>query len=302
MIGCDQEATATLRTDEVQARADPNLRRTGIPPIGLLPWGAHLCMFYETPEDLIDAQADYFEAGLADNESCIWIVSEPIDVGRAIAHMRNVIAGFDDYLAASAIELIPGDEWYLRGGTLDPRRVIAGWFAKLDEALADGFAGLRVSGNAFWGQTDLWGSFSEYEEELHRSLEGRRVIASCTYPLRATRAVDLLDMARFHHVAVARRNGKWESLESSELASARRDVTIASHNIEMLSRPFPGHDRLTPREHVTLAEIVKGASSKQVARTLGISPRTVEFHRANIMRKLGAGNVAELLAIVFGTG
>jgi hypothetical protein len=28
-------------------------------------------MFYETPEDLIDAQADYFAAGLADNECCL---------------------------------------------------------------------------------------------------------------------------------------------------------------------------------------------------------------------------------------
>jgi hypothetical protein len=58
--------------------ADPSLRRTGIPPIGPLPWGGHLCMFYETPEDLIDAQTDYFAAGLADNECCLWIVSEPI--------------------------------------------------------------------------------------------------------------------------------------------------------------------------------------------------------------------------------
>jgi DNA-binding CsgD family transcriptional regulator len=216
--------------------------------------------------------------------------------------MRHVIAGFDDYLAASAIEVMRGNEWYLRGGKLDPRRVIDGWFAKLDEALADGFAGLRVSGDAFWGQSDLWGSFCEYEEELQRSLGGRRLLVSCTYPLLATRAADLLDIARVHHVAVARRNGKWESLISSELASARREVAGANPDIEMLVHSFPGHDQLTRREQATLVLIIKGASNKQVARSLGISPRTVEFHRANIMRKLAAANVAELLAIVFGTG
>ena len=39
---------------------------------------------------------------------------------------------------------------------------------------------------------------------------------------------------------------------------------------------------------VALAQIVRGASSKEAGRMLGISPRTVEFHRANVMRKLGA--------------
>jgi DNA-binding CsgD family transcriptional regulator len=40
---------------------------------------------------------------------------------------------------------------------------------------------------------------------------------------------------------------------------------------------------------------VRGASSKEAARTLGVSPRTIEFHRTNIMRKLGAKNTVELV-------
>jgi two-component system response regulator FixJ len=51
---------------------------------------------------------------------------------------------------------------------------------------------------------------------------------------------------------------------------------------------------------VVLAQIVRGASNKEAARTLGISPRTVEFHRANLMRKLGTKNTAELVRRVLG--
>jgi two-component system response regulator FixJ len=65
-----------------------------------------------------------------------------------------------------------------------------------------------------------------------------------------------------------------------------------------LSRPFPGSEQLTERERVVLAQLIKGASSKQAARDLGISPRTVEFHRANIMRKLDARNLADLVSRV----
>ena len=41
--------------------------------------------------------------------------------------------------------------------------------------------------------------------------------------------------------------------------------------------------------------MVRGATSKEAARTLGISPRTVEFHRANVMHMLGAKNTADLV-------
>ncbi len=51
---------------------------------------------------------------------------------------------------------------------------------------------------------------------------------------------------------------------------------------------------LTPREREVLAMAALGWSSKVIARHLGISHRTVEIHRTRVMRKTGAGNLAEL--------
>jgi len=58
---------------------------------------------------------------------------------------------------------------------------------------------------------------------------------------------------------------------------------------------FPVHANLTPRERVVLAEIVEGLSSKEIARAFDLSPRTIEFHRANLLRKCGAKNTAALV-------
>jgi DNA-binding NarL/FixJ family response regulator len=90
-----------------------------------------------------------------------------------------------------------------------------------------------------------------------------------------------------------------------DLGGERRAVGCADAappqcTADILSKPFPGHELLTSRERVVLAEIVKGASSKEIARTLAISARTVECHRANILLKLGAKNTAELVRIVVG--
>ena len=62
-----------------------------------------------------------------------------------------------------------------------------------------------------------------------------------------------------------------------------------------MSKPFPGHDTLTPKERVALAQNIRGASSKEAARTFGVSPRTVDFHRANLLKKLGARSAADLV-------
>jgi two-component system, LuxR family, response regulator FixJ len=55
--------------------------------------------------------------------------------------------------------------------------------------------------------------------------------------------------------------------------------------------------QLTPREREVAALIADGASNKEAGRRLGISPRTVELHRAHIMEKLGARNAADLVRI-----
>jgi two-component system response regulator FixJ len=68
----------------------------------------------------------------------------------------------------------------------------------------------------------------------------------------------------------------------------------------VLARDFLGYERLTVREWDVLERIARAASNKETGRDLGISPRTVEVHRARIMEKLGAKNAADLMRIVLG--
>jgi FixJ family two-component response regulator len=85
-------------------------------------------------------------------------------------------------------------------------------------------------------------------------------------------------------------------LEEAIGAYARRQAQFAGSNIATLH--FPGREPLTRREREVLEQFTSGASNKEAGRTLGISPRTIEDHRANIMKKLGAKNAADLVRIV----
>jgi DNA-binding NarL/FixJ family response regulator len=57
----------------------------------------------------------------------------------------------------------------------------------------------------------------------------------------------------------------------------------------------PSLGRLTPRQRVVLQLVAEGRSGKEIAARLGLSPKTVEFHKSNIMRALGLRTTADLV-------
>jgi two-component system response regulator FixJ len=91
-------------------------------------------------------------------------------------------------------------------------------------------------------------------------------------------------------------------LDFEQLLGAVREVL--RHDVHLpairsgTSLAAGGFAQLTPRERQVLQLIADGQSNKQAGRQLGISPRTVEVHRARVMEKLGARNTADLMRIV----
>ena len=59
--------------------------------------------------------------------------------------------------------------------------------------------------------------------------------------------------------------------------------------------PTAGRNRLTPREREIVQLLAEGKSTKEVAVALGLSVKTAETHRSNIMRKLQLHSVSDLV-------
>ena len=72
-------------------------------------------------------------------------------------------------------------------------------------------------------------------------------------------------------------------------------VDKAFERIEATTCKDRAFERLTPREREVLIAFQDGAPNKIVAATLGLSPRTVEMHRARLFKKLGVTNLAQAL-------
>ena len=71
-------------------------------------------------------------------------------------------------------------------------------------------------------------------------------------------------------------------------AARRAEAALTKRNVERL-------ETLTPREREVLREVARGRLNKQIAFDLGISEVTVKLHRSNVMRKMHAGSIGELI-------
>ncbi|MEN6576336.1 MAG: response regulator [Phycisphaerales bacterium] len=84
-------------------------------------------------------------------------------------------------------------------------------------------------------------------------------------------------------------------------AAIARDLRYRREELErqaMIAR----FENLSAREQEILVQIMAGKTNKAMARQFGVAIKTVEFHRANIMKKAGVENVAELACLLLRSG
>ncbi len=202
---------------------DTTPRDSGISSIGKAPWSTHFCQFYHTRDDLLDVLVPYLKTGLANNEFCVWVTSDPIDVKTATEAMGAVVPGFDEILEKGQIEIFPHTEWYMKDGYFDFNRVLGGWVEKYERAVAAGYDGIRVTGNTAWLEKKDWQAFTEYENMIEQVISDYRMLVLCTYSLDRCGANEIIDVVANHEFALIERDGEWEMIES-----ARRQQAIVA--------------------------------------------------------------------------
>ena len=114
-------------------------RKSGIEPVGDIPWGSHFCQFYQTQQDLLDILVPYFKTGLENNEFCMWVTAHPLNAGQAREALKEAVPDLERYEQQGQLEILPHDRWYMLEGLFDQERVLNGWVSRLDGAREKGF-------------------------------------------------------------------------------------------------------------------------------------------------------------------
>ena len=191
-----------------------NTRRSGIPGVGNIGWGEHLCALYSGKQGLLKLVVPFIQAGLLDNEFCMWITGEPVTERDAFEALDAVLPEAHEYLIRKRLEILPHHQWYLSSGAFNGERVLENWISKARYAEANGFAGIRITGNPFWLHSEEeWAQFGCYEREVEAAIRSERILALCTYPIERCSQDHMGQILANHGSTLLNGYNEWQRLE-----------------------------------------------------------------------------------------
>ena len=199
--------------DESASSVKSHLTHCGIPGLGAVPYGLHVCHFYSSRLELLDALIPYFESGVSKNEQCIWIASAPL----GITEIKIELAKFrhlEKAVSTGQLQIIDANDWYGTSVALDSDG-IQRWMDEEARARAAGYQGLRITCNTGFVSRDHWSSLMEYEKVLHERVKSFRIVACCSYDLLKCEPVDILEIVSTHDAALDRRDKNWQVFSQS---------------------------------------------------------------------------------------
>jgi len=199
-------------------------RASGIDCVGPLPWGTHICQFYQSKSDLVDILVPYFKKGLEDNEYCLWAASDPLSAQECLVELGKAVPNLDAYLNRQQITVTDSRAIYARQGEFDAESTVQTLVDTVDSALKHGFDGLRISGNTSWLPQREWTPFAQYELSADFILHRRKAIGLCSYPLDRCAPSDIVEVVSGHRLVLIRATDGWRLIRNNgneRLASLR---------------------------------------------------------------------------------
>ncbi len=274
----------------------------GIPGVGALPPGAHLCALYSGPAERDGILFPFLREGLRVDDTCRCFIDdlEPDAVRDGAVREAGVPRPPDD-----RFDVRPASDVYLESGTFSIEHMTSVLSDSLDEAVGVGSGTLRVTGEMPWpgvqrqpGGVD---DFFAYESALNDIVHERPAVFMCMYDLTLF-GVDMLVAALKTHPIVLLDRTVIDN--PHYLPRDEYEADVGAHPdvppLGTASTEPPPPDlwpSLTPGE-VRAAELVaRGLTNKEVARDLVVSPHTVDAHLKHIFTKLGIHSRVELTVV-----
>lgn len=113
--------------------------------------------------------------------------------------LRKSVLNIEDYLASGQLEILPPNDFYMRGGAFNPDRTINLLKTSTECALRDGYSALRVFGETTWALRGTSVSqLIEYEIKVNEFLQGNKCMGICQYDRRLFDPALLLDVLAVH--------------------------------------------------------------------------------------------------------
>jgi len=165
---------------------------------------AHMASVFKTESDQFSSAVPFILGGLDRDEKVVYILHRHTkdEMVESLMKVRDVQGALD----AHRLEFLTAEETYLKGGHFDPQRMISFLDSAESDAMAQGFTGMRGSGEMTWYSSKKPGAeaLMEYEAKVNQRYPRSSMNLLCQYDETAFDAGVLLDAIRTHPRMVLR--------------------------------------------------------------------------------------------------
>ena len=175
-----------------------------------MPWGSHVCQFYNGKDDLVKMLVPYFKQGLERNEACVWLVDD-LTIEEARNALAEAVPDLERFMDIGQMQIRHYTEFYTNtNGTVKPAAQLSEDFAAMGSTVrANGFEGLRASGSVSWvNDAQSMSQFMDYETKVNLAIQNSRIMAVCTYPAQAAAMCQCRELIHNHGKIFVKR-GEW---------------------------------------------------------------------------------------------
>ncbi len=212
------------KTGGIVADARPgsfDSRDSGIDLVGNILWGTHFCAVHDSGMDLRQMVVQYFKAGLASNELCLWVTADDGSATEAEAALAAAIPELQRLMDGGRLAILTRKDYDQSADAV---------LARLDAAVAAGRDGLRLAAHCD-SRTSPQRSFDCYglnAPGVHN------ILTVCLYSRAGMDALQMMDVVKAHSFALLQSGSKWEIVESTEARQARGALKHSEEKLESL--------------------------------------------------------------------
>jgi len=189
-----------------------------------VPVGSHVCLVYETDEQVVDIVVPYFEESLRNNEVGIWVLTKSLKRDKVKKALKMNIPGIDDYIEKEQMIIIGDEDVYTKSGRFDQEQTLRFWAGEQKKALDKGFKGISVCGNGNWVRQAQWNELVNYERSAQEFMRGKHIKAICAYSKEIAGLPEILSVGICHTKVVYCQGKGWKILDTDDIDLLLKDL------------------------------------------------------------------------------
>jgi len=211
-------------------RSVPAVRPSGLPGLGSVPWGTHLCQVYTSHENAAAVYVPFVAAGLAAGERCI-VVADDADAESVRAALVAGVPRMDYHLQRRQAIVASTRPWFPAGETTDGGAMQRTWLEELNASVTMGFEGMRVYAMV---PSPGVGRHARFEEQLMSIAASSRVLVVCAYAAGSCSAADIAHIVCSHQYMLVEESGGIHMVENLQWRRVSEKLSQAEERYRQL--------------------------------------------------------------------